>query len=455
MDLETGFVVTGSDLLQDANYLWVVHHDFSGIGRVRIIPRHRFEEVMRVGVKFGYNAWDYTFNGTSIPSPRWTLASGDFSSIPDKDTMTLLPHALGVVQVHSFLYDERGIEWGGDPRGRLKQMYDRFIGLGYRIQVGFESEFHVVSKTSDTEWSPCERFPMWSVGAVEDQWDQWIQKTLHALITAEIPVHQFTREGSESQFECSLMPLDPVLACDKYLITRQIIKGMMPREIIATFMPKIYQDRAGSGLHAHISITNLRGDNIFADPNNVNKLSGLGEQIVSNLVRHAPAEVALAAPSPNSFHRLVPGQAAPTYASWAFGNRTTLIRIPGSGDSRRIEYRSGDQSGNPYLYILGILASVYDAFSSSDALIKPIDRDLTLMNQAEISASHALPLPRSVPEALELLGADTVLTSALGPEISNQYLAVKREEHEIYLRETSGGKETVTDWERETYLKVL
>jgi glutamine synthetase len=447
--------VNGSNPLQDATYLWVIHHDFSGIGRVRVIPRHRFEEVIRVGVKFGYNAWDYTFYGTSIPSPRWTLASGDFNVIPDKDTMTPLPHAFGATQVFSFLYDEKGIEWDGDPRGRLRNMCDRLIGLGYRIQVGFESEFHVVSKTADTEWSPCEQFPMWSVGAVEDQWNQWIQKTLQALITAEIPVYQFTREGSKSQFECSLMPLDPVSACDKYLIARQIIKGSMPSEIIATFMPKIYQDRAGSGLHAHISITNLRGDNILADPNNAIKLSSLGEQIVSKLVRHAPAEIALAAPSTNSFRRLVTGQASPTYASWSFGNRSALIRIPGFGDSRRIEYRSGDQSCNPYLYILGILASICDAIGGSDSLVKPVDKDLSLMNQAEISATYAEPLPRSVPEALELLGANTVLTSALGPEISNQYLAVKREEHEIYLRETGGGTETVTDWERETFLKVL
>jgi glutamine synthetase len=410
---------------------------------------------MRTGVKFGYCAWDYTFHNTSIPSPKWTLASGDFISIPDKVSMTPLPHAFGAVQVHSFLYDEEGSEWDGDPRGRLRKMCDQLIGLGYRIQVGFESEFHVVSRTSDMQYSPCERFPMWSVGAVEDQWNQWIHKTLQALLTAEIPIHQLTREGSESQYECSLLPLDPVTACDKYLIARQIIKGSVPRDIIATFMPKIYQDRAGSGLHAHISITNLRGDNILADSNDPHKLSSLGEQIVSNLVHHAPAETALAAPSPNSFHRLVPGQAAPTYASWSFGNRSTLIRIPGYGESRRIEYRSGDQSGNPYLYILGILASVYDAIGSSNALVKPIDKDLSLMNEAEISATNAEPLPKSVPEALKLLNANNVLTNALGPEISNQYQAIKLAEHNVYLRETDGGKETVTDWEREIYLDVL
>jgi len=447
--------VKKSDLLQNANYLWVVHHDFSGIGRVRVIPRNRFKEVMNTGVKFGYNAWDYTLLGTAIPSPRWTLASGDFSSIPDAESMTPLPYVSGVVQVHSFLCDEKGSEWIGDPRGRLKRICDQLLELGYRIEIGFESEFHVVAKTSEKDWSPCERFPMWSVSALVDQWEKWIQKTLEAMETAKIPLYQFTREGSESQYEFSLTPLDPVSACDKYLIARQIVKGMTPKENIASFMPKIYQDRAGSGLHAHISISSLTGANILADQNNLDKLSDLGKQIVSALVRHASAEVALASPSPNSFHRLVPGQAAPTYASWSFSNRSALIRIPGSGDSRRIEYRSGDQSGNPYLYILGILAVIYDALRNKNELIEPIQKDLSLMSQAEIVASNCVPLPRNVPEALQLMAADSVLTNALGPEISTQYSAVKQEENEIYLRETNGGSEAVTDWERNTYLKLL
>lgn len=440
--------------LNGATALWVLHHDYSGVGRIRVIPPSRFDEVMRDGVTFGLIAWDFTITGQLVPDPPYTLASGDYRVIPDPSTLTHMPHLDGVVQAMSDLHDADG-RWDGDPRARLRLAWQELATLGYTVRVALESEFQVIRDTGADDWPPVERLPMFSVNAIESQWTSWMGRTLDTLLAAGVPVHQFAREGAVGQYECSLLPSDPVAACDAFLVARQIIKGTMPPGLVATFMPKPYSDRAGNGLHVHISISDANGVDVIADPSDPGALTALGVRIVSALVEHAPAQLALAAPTPNSYRRLVPGWGAPTRASWSIGNRSALVRIPGRGPGRRIEYRSGDQSCNPYLHVAGLLATISHAIRHERAPIAPINLDLSMLDEHELQESGARPLPRSVPEALDSLERDGVLAAALGPVILAHYPSSKREEHETYVRETAGGSSSVSAWERATYLLAL
>jgi glutamine synthetase len=442
-------------VFEDAAALWVVHHDYSGLGRVRVIPPSRIDEVLDEGVTFGYVAWDYTVTGSLVPDAEYSLASGDYRVIPDRSTATRLPHVSGVVQTFSDLCDADGNPWDGDPRDRLRRVWNDLRSMGYAVRVGIESEFQVVAENGAGEWVPVEQFPMYSVGAVESQWEVWMARTLESLLAAQVPVHQLAREGAASQYECSLLPCDPIAACDNYLLARQIIKGSMRPGITATFMPKAYTDWAGNGLHVHISIVGPDGSDLLTDRVADDALSPVGLSVVSALVRHAPAQLALGAPTPNSFRRLVPGWGAPTRAAWSFGNRSALVRIPGPGSGRRLEYRSGDQSCNPYLHLLGILAVIADAIRSGAEAVAPIDEDLSLLTDHELDLVGAHPLPGSVPEALDRLAQDQVLCEALGPSLLRHYSGSKREEHETLMRTSGVVSSSVTAWERSTYLRAL
>jgi glutamine synthetase len=65
------------------------------------------------------------------------------------------------------------------------------------------------------------------------------------------------------------------------------------------------------------------------------------------------------------------------------------------------------------------------------------------------AAAHGLGfLPRSLPEALDALEADPVITEALGPIILPEFLKVKRTELAAYDLQ-------VHPWERATYLEVI
>ena len=57
----------------------------------------------------------------------------------------------------------------------------------------------------------------------------------------------------------------------------------------------------------------------------------------------------LGSPTVNSYKRLLPGSWAPANTYWGNGNRSGVVRIPGVGGWRHIEYRSADDSCQPSL----------------------------------------------------------------------------------------------------------
>ena len=57
-------------------------------------------------------------------------------------------------------------------------------------------------------------------------------------------------------------------------------------------------------------------------------------------------------------------------------------------------------------------------------------------------------LPHSLEDALEALSNDDVILSALGPYVSDRYIAAKRQESDEYNRQ-------VTEWEVRRYLQPL
>ena len=69
----------------------------------------------------------------------------------------------------------------------------------------------------------------------------------------------------------------------------------------------------------------------------------------------------------------------------------------------------------------------------------------TLLNRSRGRLRQVETLPNSLEESLEALAADDVVMAALGPYISDRYIAAKRQEVEAYNQQ-------ITTWELERYL---
>jgi glutamine synthetase len=178
-------------------------------------------------------------------------------------------------------------------------------------------------------------------------------------------------------------------------------------------------------------------------------LSSLGLHFLGGLLAHAPALAGAGSPIVNSYKRLLPGSWSPAHICWGVGNRAALVRIPSMGRRRRIEYRSGDNACNPFIYLTAVLAAGLDGIRNQIEPPAPVEDDVGAVATEEEAAARGLEfLPRSLPEALTALEADQVVAEALGPVVLAEFLKVKRSELAAYNLH-------VHPWERKMYLEAI
>jgi len=180
-----------------------------------------------------------------------------------------------------------------------------------------------------------------------------------------------------------------------------------------TFMPKPVFSDNGSGMHTHQSLWN-KGKPLFAGDQYAG-LSQLALWYTGGLLKHAPAIVAFAAPSTNSYKRLVPGYEAPVNLAYSRRNRSAAVRIPmysANPKAKRLEFRPPDPSCNPYLAYSAMLMAGLDGVQNRIEPPEPMDKDLYDLPPEELA--HVPQVPASLDEALRALEADNDFMKAGG-----------------------------------------
>jgi glutamine synthetase len=173
-----------------------------------------------------------------------------------------------------------------------------------------------------------------------------------------------------------------------------------------TFMPKpIFEDN-GSGMHTHQSLWK-DGEALFFDEAGYAGLSDMARWYIGGLLKHAPAVLAFAAPTTNSYHRLVPGYEAPVNLVYSSRNRSAAIRIPQYSQSpaaKRLEFRCPDPACNPYLAFSAMLMAGLDGVQNRIEPHDPVDKDIYDLPPAELAGLPSV--PGSLDEALDALRDD-------------------------------------------------
>ena len=118
------------------------------------------------------------------------------------------------------------------------------------------------------------------------------------------------------------------------------------------------------------------------------------------------------------------------------------------GERRHIEFRSGDNAANPFLFLTALLAAGLDGIVKEVELPPPVSEDVGHLSTEEAEQRGLEFLPRTLAEALAALAADEVIAEALGPAIFRDFLTVKRAELAAYDLH-------VHPWERQMYLEVI
>ena len=174
---------------------------------------------------------------------------------------------------------------------------------------------------------------------------------------------------------------------------------------VATFMPKPLFGDNGTGMHTHQSLWK-DGENLFAG-DGYSGMSDMMRYYTGGLLAHSPSILAFAAPTTNSYRRLVPGYEAPVNLVYSARNRSACCRIPMYFDkphAKRIEYRCPDPSCNPYLAFAAMLMAGLDGIANKIDPGDPTDVDLYDLSPEE--AAKVKQVPGSLSESLDALEAD-------------------------------------------------
>jgi len=173
----------------------------------------------------------------------------------------------------------------------------------------------------------------------------------------------------------------------------------------ATFMPKPLYGDNGSGMHCHQSLWK-DGEPLFGGDQYAG-LSEMAKFYIGGLLKHAPALIAFAAPTTNSYKRLVPGFEAPVNLAYSARNRSAAVRIPmfsQSPKAKRLEFRPPDPSCNPYITFAALLMAGLDGVQNRIDPGEPLDKDIYDLSPEELKDVPSL--PGSLDEALKALEDD-------------------------------------------------
>ncbi len=271
-------------------------------------------------------------------------------------------------------------------------------------------------------------FPVPPVDKLQDLRSRITLALIESGVDIEVHHHEV---GTAGQTEIDMRFDTLTTMADKLLTYKYIVKNVCYRHgYTATFMPKPLFGDNGSGMHVHQSLWK-DGMPLFYDKDGYALLSDTARWYIGGLLKHVPAILAFAAPTTNSYRRLVPGYEAPINLVYSARNRSACVRIPTyspSPKARRLEFRTPDPSCNPYLAFSACLMAGLDGVLNKIEPPKPIDEDLYELD-AE-TAAMVKSTPGSLAEVLDALESDNEFLQRGGvftEDLIYTYIAYKRE----------------------------
>lgn len=421
--------------------LWFT--DITGLVKSIMIPAVELENVLENGSHF---------DGSAIEGFA-RVAESDMILMPDLSSFIVLPWTDGedkTARLICSICTQNGDPFIGDPRNLLSKVLEQARGMGFLFKIGMELEYFLFP--FDEKGQP-QIVANHDIAGYFDLTDDPIQSIGRSMLAAldkiGIRVDSTHSETGTGQHEIDFQYDDALRSADNVLTARIALKTIAREgDYYCTFMPRPHADFPGSGMHTHQSLHDVAtGVNLFADKEGEYGLSEVAKFFLAGQLEHARAMCAVLAPLVNSYKRLGTSFEAPVDVTWAHVNRNALIRVPSTVPGKeyhtRLELRCPDPTANPYLAMAVMLQAGLDGIRHKMPLPEPLEE--TLMRRTSGRMRHIEVLPQSLDEALDALSEDEVILSALGPYVSDRYIAAKRHECAEYNRQ-------VTSWELERYL---
>jgi glutamine synthetase len=384
--------------------------DTAGINRIKTVPLSRLDDAVRWGVGMS-PVFDVFLSDDSITSTdRLGGPDGDLRLRPDPGRVVVLVAQPGWAWAPVDRFTQDGEPWIADARGFCRRMAERAAAEGLTFRMAIEIEWAVAQDGEDFV-EAC-RGPAYGMNRLVELSD-YCRDVLVALEEQGVQVEQLHPEYAAGQFEVSVAAADPVRAADDSVLVRQTIRAVSHRHgLRPSFAPAVLHERVGNGGHVHLS----------AWRDGTNLLEGVpasdGGYAAAGILAHLPALLAIGAPTPASYLRLVPSRWAGAFACWGVETRETALRyVPGSN----LEVKCVDLAANPYLLLGSLVATALDGLAAKRPLPEPVTGD-------PVRLPDAPRLPTTLDAATDAFAGDAVLRDALGQALFDAVIAVRRAE---------------------------
>lgn len=424
--------------------------DYVGLTRCRAVPRSRFDAVLADGLGWAVAGQALTPFADIAPNPWGPMA--EVRQVPDPATRTTVDLWPGEPAFDLVMCDSRnadGTPWACCMRSFLRSALDDLRAeTGLELVAAFEHEFAVLGELPAA--------PPFSVEAIRHA-GRLASDIATALSIAGLDPETVEPEYGLRQYEVTVAPAVGMAVGDRAIATRELIRECARRlGLRATFSPKPFADGVGNGAHVHFSLQDADGHNATADPAHPSGASSVARSFIAGVVQHMPAMCALVSPSPASYLRLGPHHWSCGYAAFGIQNREAAIRICPSTSrdaatrlrTFNLELRPPDGTASPYLVLGALVRAGLSGVRRGLELPAACDVDPAELDDAGRAALGIVPLPSSLPEALDLMLADEEVRSWMSDELLESYVAVKRTEQE--LTELEAPEETAARY-REAY----
>ena len=407
------------------------------------------------------------FDGSSIRGWQ-AINNSDMLVLPDPTTAIMDPFMnVSTLSLLCNIVDPITKEkYSKDPRNiaQKAETYLKSTGIGDTAYFGPEAEFFVFD---DVRYQNDSNQCFYAVDSIEGTWNSGSgeepnlgYKPRHKegyfpvspsdslqdirsemmLLMEEVGIamechHHEVATGGQCEIDMRFAPL--VKCADNLMWYKYIVKNVAKRHgKTATFMPKPLFGDNGTGMHVHQSIWK-NNKPLFAGDGYAG-FSEMGLNYIGGILKHAPAICAFAAPTTNSYKRLVPGFEAPVNLAYSSRNRSAAVRIPmysPSPKAKRLEVRFPDPSSNGYLAFAAMLMAGLDGIENKIDPGAPLDKDIYAMGSEELA--NIPTLPGSLDEALDALEADQSFLlkgDVFTQDIIDTWIEYKRENEVDQLR---------------------
>ena len=382
---------------------------------------------------------------------NWNEGYGDWTAIPDLDTLRAIPWLDGTVMVLSDVVDHAGHPVAVAPRQILRHQIERVRQMGYEPVVATELEFYLWKETYDTAhqkgYHNLQPFGWY----LEDyhflqssKAEPFYRQVRTQMQDAGIPVISGKGEAGPGQYEINLAHGEALQTADNHAIYKHGMKEIaFQHELAVSFMAKPDHTLTGSSCHVHVSLLDRQtGQNAFFDEaSDPHTLSSVGQSFLAGQLALSREWTLFMAPTVNSYKRYAAASWAPVNIAWAYDNRTCGLRVVGQGTGLHVESRLPGADANPYLTVASILAAGIFGLENHLECPPPYQGNA-------YEAQGLARVPRRLSAAMALFAESPAARASFGEDVVAHYLNAARVEQHAY-------DQMVSSWERERYFERI